>query len=164
MGFLLDQKHNLGRYMIPNGPGFTVTCFEEFAVIPSGSTVNQFAVFADGTIQLGDGDDNTYNNIIISGGITTNFKQITDTGTDYLLTNNDYAVEIISATYNSVTLPAAAGIGGRTYVISRGSTNNNLIVKSQIGDTIDGRTQIALKRINDHMQVQSNGINEWYMM
>lgn len=164
MSYLLDQKKNLGSFVIPVGSNNDITVFKDFIVQPNPSNDPYFLVLSNGTIQLGDTDENTQNNVIISSGITTNFSQITDTGTIYTLTNNDYSIEIISATYNTVILPSASGIGGRTYVISRGSTNDNLVVQAQVGDLIDGRNIIQLKRINDHISVQSNGINDWYIM
>lgn len=164
MSYILDQKKNLGAFVIPVGASNKITTFGEFDVIPSGSTTSQFNVASDGTIQIGDSNNVTYNNLILNAGVNFQFRQITDAGTNYLMTNNDYAIEIISATYGSVTLPSASGIGGRTYIISNGSTNTALLVKSQIGDFIDKRTTINLKRINDHIRVQSNNIDEWYII
>jgi hypothetical protein len=118
-------------------------------IIPTGNT-NKITVFGE--------------SLIINSGIDFNFKQIIDTETNYLLTDSDYAIEIISDTYNTITLPSALNIGGRTYIISRGSTNNNLILQAQIGETIDSRNIIQLKRINDHIKVMSNNISEWYVI
>ena len=164
MGFLIDDKTNLGRYVIPTGAGNIISVYNEFEIVPTGTTNKQFRVLSDGTIVLGKDDPNTYNNLIINAGINTNFRQLTDAGTNYLMTNNDYSIEVISNTYNSVTLPAALGIGGRTYIISKGSTNPSFVVIAQPGDKIDGVSQIALKRTHDHFQIQSNGVDEWYII
>lgn len=164
MGFLLDDKNNLGRYVIPTGINNGVNVYSDFEVYPNGITNSHFSVYADGTIIIGDTTPGSYNNLVINAGISSSFRQLTDNATDYILTNNDYSVEVISNTYNSITLPPALNIGGRTYVISKGSSNPDFVVRASTGDMIDGRAQIGLKRTNDHIQVQSNGINEWYVL
>lgn len=163
MSYLLDIKKNLGSFVIPTGTDNQVTVFKDLLVNPTGNNDSYFSVLNNGDVIIGDSSTLTYNNLIINAGLNLGFKQITDTNANYLMTDNDYSVEIISDTYNTVTLPLANGIGGRTYIISRGSNNNNLIVQAQPGDLIDGRNIIQLKRINDHIQIQSNGINDWYM-
>jgi len=103
-------------------------------------------------------------NTLSTGGVSYNFKQIGGVITNYNLTSDDYAVEIISNTINSVTLPSAANNGGRYYVISRGvTTNNSLILKPQVGDNIDTYQFIQLKRVADHINVMSNDVNSWYV-
>ena len=91
------------------------------------------------------------------------FKQIIGIDTIYYLTPADHAIEIISDTYNIVQLPSAVGNGGRLYTICRGSNNNNLVLKAATGDTIDTRTQLELKRKNDHLEIMCNGIDSWYI-
>jgi len=163
MGFLLENKNSLGRYVIPTSSN-GITVYNPFSVIPSGNLDKQFSIDSGGIIEIGNPNNDNYNNIIFNAGINNAFKQLTDNGADYLLTNNDYFVEVISTTYNYVTLPLANNIGGRTYIISNGSTNINLVVRTSGIDNIDGRTQIALKRIHDRIKLQSNGIDNWYVI
>ncbi|MGL5935638.1 MAG: hypothetical protein ACRCZI_08435 [Cetobacterium sp.] len=164
MSYLLDVKKNLGSFVIPTGSNNQITVFKDLLVNPTGTFDSYFSVLNTGDVIIGDNSELTYNNLVINAGLNLGFKQIIDAGTNYLMTDNDYSVEIISNTYNTITLPLASGIGGRTYIISRGSTNDNLVVQTQGGDLIDGRNIIQLKRINDHIQIQSNGINDWYMI
>lgn len=161
--YILDVKTNLASFIIPSGAGNTVTIFSEFSVIPEGSSTPQLTIGKTGDIVLGD-PNSTSNNVIVNAGMSTSFRQLTDPDTEYLMTKNDYAIEVISDTYNVIRLPSALDIGGRTYVISRGSNNNNLSVRTQVNENIDTRTQILLKRKNDHIKVSSNGIDSWYVI
>lgn len=99
-----------------------------------------------------------------TGGVSYNFKQIGGVITNYNLSLDDYAIEIVSNSINFVTLPPALNNGGRYYVISRGATtNNNLRLKTQPGDNIDMYEFIQLKRVADHINVMSNNVNSWYV-
>lgn len=120
----------------------------------------QIQILQDGTIYLG--NPSNPNNIIITGGIDYSFKQITGPITNYDLTNNDYMIEVINATVNTITLPTAIGNGGRTYIITSGSTNTNLTIVPQSGQTIDGSSSYRLKYINTHLRIVSNSIGSWY--
>jgi len=103
-------------------------------------------------------------NTLSTGGVAYNFKQIGGLITNYDLTLDDYAVEIVSNTINSVTLPAAVNNGGRYYVISRGNTtNDSLILRPRVGDNIDMRQFIQFKRVANHINVMSNNVNSWYV-
>lgn len=70
----------------------------------------------------------------------------------------------MSDSYNTVTLPSALNSGGRTFIISRGSNNNNLVIKAQPGETIDSRQELPLKRKNVHTKLISNDQNLWYVI
>lgn len=160
MAYILDDKTNLGYIVIPNGPNNKITVFSEFEVKPQTATEPYLGVYNDGTINIG--GPNSSNNLIIEAGIDFDFKQIYGTDTNYNLTENDYAIEIMSDTYDTITLPTALNSGGRTYIISRGNNNNNLVLKAQTGENIDTRNEIPLKRKNDHIKVMSNGIDSYY--
>ncbi len=160
--YVLDTKTNLGSQVIPVGSTQLVTVYSEFSVIPSGSTTSQLAVYNTGDIVIG--DPATVNNVAIAGGVTSSFIQLTNSNTSYLLNDNDYAVEVISDTYNAINLPSASGIGGRTYVISRGSNNNNLVLNAQSGENIDTRSQIQFKKKHDHIRIMANGQDSWYVV
>jgi hypothetical protein len=162
--FILDPaKANIGSLVIPVGSDPTVTVFADFEVSPLIGESAAFGIYDNGEILVG---NNTMgNNILLNGGIDFNFKQITDTSlSNYNLTFNDYAVEIITDTIDTITLPLAMGIGGRTYIVSRGSNNNALAVVSQAGDNIDTRQFIKLNRIYTHMKLMSNGQDSWYVV
>lgn len=99
-----------------------------------------------------------------SGNPSFNFKRIIDGGSNYILSDDDYAIEIVSDTYNSITLPTASGIGGRVYFTSRGSNNNNLIITAQNGELIDGYQTYKFAKKYTHMSVMSNNVNQWYII
>lgn len=77
---------------------------------------------------------------------------------------SDYAVEVVSATYETIILPTSLNNGGQLYIISTTSGNPNLKVLPQSGESIDGSTFIQLKRMYDHIQIMSNSIEEWYIL
>lgn len=106
----------------------------------------------------------TTNSSSSSGNPSFNFKRITDSGTNYLLGETDYAIEIVSDTYNIVTLPTAAGRGGRVYSVSRASDNNTMHLTAQSGETIDGTQSYYYLRKYTHMTVMSNDVNKWYVL
>lgn len=156
--YILDNKNNLEAIVIPVGVNNNVSVYSEFNVIPSNYTTPRLNILNDGTAFIaGNGD-------VGDGGIDFNFKQIGGTISNYDLTLADYAVEVISNNINSVTLPPAANNGGRYYVVSRGpTTNNGLILKTQVGDNIDMNQFIQLRRVGDHINVMSNNVNSWYI-
>lgn len=157
--YILDHKQNLGSIVIPIGIIGSVVVYNEFAVITPSSTVSQFSITDNGDINLGG-----VGTITITTELKLSFKQINGTDTDYLLDSKDYAVEVVSDTYNSITLPSAAGMGGVSYVISRGSTvNNNLVLRAQPGESIDCRSELLLELPGSHIRVISNNINTWYI-
>jgi len=160
--YILDNKTNLGSFVIPIGVNNVVKVFREFEVQPQNLLNTQFAIYNNGDVILG--NPNNPNNINITGGIDFTFERITTLDTDYILTGNNYALEIVSDTYNFITLPLASGIGGRTYRLSRGSDNNGLVLRCQPGDNIDSRSVIELKRKFAHLTVMSNGLDAWYFV
>ena len=163
MSFLIDEKNDLGSFLIPTGAANDVTSFSAFYVQPPGFTDPIFSVEDSGDIILGDPLNPTP--IVINANVQYKFTQLSGTDANYLLTTDDYAIEVMSNTYNTITLPTATGIGGRTYVISRGSTtNNNLALVAQGGENIDGRSSILLPQQGDHLMVMSNDLVSWYIL
>jgi hypothetical protein len=157
--YILDHKQNLGSVVIPIGITGSVIVYSEFAVITPSSTVSQFSITDNGDINLGGAGS-----ININTELKLDFKQINGTDTDYLLKGKDYAVEVVSDTYNSITLPSATSMGGVSYIISRGSTvNNNLVLRAQPGENIDSRPELLLESPGSHIRVISNNINTWYI-
>lgn len=159
MSYILDQKRNLGSIVIPTGLTNKVSVFSEFTIKPSEVLDSYVDVNLDGSIKIGG-----QNNTILATGLLYNFKQINDPVSDYLLKNEDYAIEIINDAIFTVTLPAAFGAGGKTYIVSRGSNNNDLRIKTQIGESIDGSASITFRTKNTHMKIMSNSIDRWYII
>lgn len=106
------------------------------------------------------------NSIELNGGVKFNYKKITTAGTTYFLTQNDYFVEIDNPSYNSVVLPQALTGSGISYIISRSNnnTNNDFRIQAQIGDDIDDRDHIILRKSGNHIKVISNGENTWHVI
>lgn len=162
MSYILDKKNNLGSIVIPTGTQNIMTVYSQFVVNPQANNTTIFGVYTNGDIHIG--NPSVKNNIFLDGGIDFHFVQITDTTlVDYALTNNDYAIEIIADNINTITLPTALNNGGRTYIISRGSDNNALLLQSQPNENIDTRTQLQLTRKHVHLKVMSNGQDSWYI-
>lgn len=162
MAYILDKKKDLSSYGISQGTLPTVNFITDTTITPNGATEPYLSVSGNGQINIG--GPNSSNALDLNCGVQFKFKQIIGTDTNYDLTMNDYAIEIISDSYMTVTLPTSAGNGGLTYIISRGSNNNALVVKSQNGETIDGRQESGLWRKNTHVKVMSNSINAWYIV
>lgn len=158
--YILDNKNNLESFVIPVGSSNNVTVYSEFNVIPSSYTTPRLNILNDGTAFIANGSSGTGT----STGVNYNFKQIGGIIINYDLKLDDYAIEIISNTINSVTLPSALNNGGRHYIVSRGNTtNDNLILQAQVGDNIDMNSFIQLSRVGNHINVMSNDVNSWYI-
>lgn len=169
MAYMLDnEKEDITSFLNTTGSGggggggeTKLKIYGDFEVEPSPEAGIQFAVYGN-SVHIG--NNNATTNLIIEGGVDFDFKQINDDGVDYQLADNDYAVEIISDTYETITLPSALDTGGRTYVISRGSNNSELVLQAQPGENIDDKPIIQLKRKNVHIKVMSNNIDSWYVV
>lgn len=159
MSYLLDDgKNNLASFIVPIGTTNVVTVSHDFSVIPGTATTPALSISSTGA------SGGAANNLTLNSGVNFNFQQIIASGNNYMLSQNDYAIEIISDTYNLITLPICSKIGGRTYIISRGSNNNNLTIVCQPGDNIDTAQSINLTRKYDHVRLMANGINTWYII
>ncbi len=179
MAYILDNKKALGSYVIPAGTTPAVNSLidtqimAEFSIGPDDSKKYIFpeekAPGAGYILEDVKGDGNL-SWVLPSGGgggggdPSFNFKRITDGGLNYILGPADYAIEIVSDTYNFITLPLAAGLGGRVYFVSRASDNNTLKITTQGADTIDGGAQYKYLRKYTHMSVMSNDVNMWYII
>lgn len=94
---------------------------------------------------------------------TINFKQVNDDIINYVLSEYDYAIEVTNAAYNTISLPSAYGIAGRTYMILNGSDNVALVLRAFYGDNINGDPDVILER-NTPMKVVCNGRYGWYII
>ena len=87
------------------------------------------------------------------GGITF---PITEINANYNVDTNDYLIDVTGNTI-TVTLPPAASIDGKNYVI-KNSGSGVVTVATTSGQTIDGASTKSLKN-NDSIEVISNGSN-----
>ncbi len=176
MAYILDDKKNIESFIVPT------------STVPIVTSLNDTQIKA--LFSIGQDDPNKYtfpankapgvgyiledvkgNGILewvspsgLSGDQSINFKRITDSGTNYLLGSTDYGVEIVSDTYNFVTLPLASNIGGRVFFISRASDNDNLKLVAQGTDTIDGHPDYKFLRKYTHLTLMSNNTDKWYIV
>ncbi len=176
MAYILDNKKNTSSYIVPVGSAPMMESLvdmqikAELSVGPDNSQKYTFpAVKASGLgyiLQdtLGDGNlawvpiSDT-----AAGDPSFEFMRITDSGVDYVLDDEDHGIEIVSDTYTTVTLPTAAGIGGRVYFVSRGS-DTEIVLTAQTGETIDGLQTYTFHKKYTHLSVMSNGVDTWYVL
>lgn len=165
MAYILDtNKKSVGKFVIPTGTEPKITVSEEVEVILEYGQNPSFNITNNGDIILGSSDLD--NHIEFNGGICYNFKKIVDNETNYNLSHKDYFIEVVSETYDTITLPYANLNAGCSYIVSRANSNNNnnLKIYSQVEDDIDDRDFLSLKRPGQHINVMSNGENSWYII
>lgn len=160
--YILDKKENLASIVIPIGLEKKVVINSQFEVIPVGSTEPYISTGNNG-VTIG---SSINNNVAVNTHRpnTVRFKQLTGNYTYYNMTVNDYAVEVVSPTYTTITLPSSVNNGGRLYAISTTSMNPNLFVLPQPGESIDGGPSIQLKQKYTHIHIMSNNIADWYIL
>jgi hypothetical protein len=173
MAYILDDKKDLGSFVIPIGATPTVTSFNPtqiqntFAIGPDNLTKYTFPTTpapGAGYILQDVGGTGILTWELVSASASYSWKRITDSGTNYNVLLVDDGIEIVSNTYNTVTLPTAVGSGGKKYVISRVSNNNNLLLMPQVGETIDSYPNFAFTFQYTRVSVISNDVNGWYII
>ncbi len=176
MAYILDDKKNIETYIIPTGTQPILTSLEDtqikahFSIGANDLNKYNFPINRAPGIKYtledtkGDGNLEWVQSSGTSGDQSINFKRIIDNGVNYILGTSDFGVEIVSDTYNFVTLPLAAGIGGRVFFVSRASNNGMLKIVTQGADTIDGRSDYRYMRKYTHMTLMSNDIDRWYIV
>ncbi len=103
----------------------------------------------------------------VQGSVSMAIKEVTSS---YTLTVNDYTVVVKSAAIANVTLPSAASVPGRIYVIKKapsgGSNNidNEVDVKTTGADNIEGGNVYPIYNDWTFITVQSNGVDTWYII
>ena len=170
MAYLFDNKKNTEHYIVPMGTTPTLTAFTDTQIAATFS-IGTTNIYTFPTARapgpnyiLQDTLGNGQLQWVLSSLGSSNFKRITDTGTDYVLnTTDDYGVEIVSDTYVYITLPPASGNAGRSYLLSRAS-NTDISLRTQLGDDIDGKSSQLLNRKKTRLTVLSNGVNSWYIV
>lgn len=173
MAYILDNKRALGRYIIPEGSNPTVTSRVDVRVDAS------FMIGGDGTKYtfpiikapgpgyilkdvLGDGVLD-WVSATVADPCKYEFKRITAPGTNYLVQPEDCALEIVNDGYTSVTLPSAVGIGGKIYLISRGS-NTKFTLYPQPGEKIDDNDSHVFLKKYTRLTVMSNDVGGYYII
>ncbi len=173
MAYILDDKKDLGSYVIPTGSTPVITSFNPtqiqntLSIGPTNATKYTFPANPSpgpGYILQDVSGTGILTWELPSGGISFSWKRITDSGTNYNILSTDYGIDIVSATYNTVTLPTAVGNGGKSFVISRSSTNDNLTLIPQSGETIDNEPDSGFWRQYTRIVVISNNIGGWYII
>ncbi|RAJ83217.1 hypothetical protein CLV59_103178 [Chitinophaga dinghuensis] len=103
----------------------------------------------------------------VQGSVSMAIKEVTSS---YTLTVNDYTVVVKSAAIANVTLPSAASVPGRIYVIKKapsgGANNidNEVDVKTSGADNIEGGNVYPIYNDWTFITVQSNGVDTWYII
>jgi len=90
------------------------------------------------------------------GSQTFPTRQITASTT---FASNDYAIEVTSGSFD-VFLPTASSVSGKNYIL-KNSGSGSIKLKPQVGQTIDGASEVALFQYSSVLVV-SNGTN-WYV-
>lgn len=135
MAYILDpDKNTVGNNLIPDGdpPDTVLTSCIDMKVV---------------------------GNFSISGGIQYAYKELIDTATNYNITYDDHNIEVISDTYETITLPDALGKQGTTFMIYRNSDNNNLKIVTQLGQTIDTSLECRIRKKGFKITVMSDSEN-----
>jgi hypothetical protein len=176
MAYIFDDKKSLGAYAVPEGSSSTLSSLIDTQIKASLSigTFDHTKYIFPATKAPGAG----YTLKDVSGtGILTwelatgdsgdlcqyEFKQITGLDTNYNISTSDCAIEIISDTYTTVTLPSAAGLGGKIFLISRGS-NTKFTLLPQTGEFIDNHPDYIFLKKHVRLTVMSNNTSEWYII
>ena len=168
MAYLLDDKKDLGSFVIPEGSAPLVSSFKDtqikatFAIGLSDPTKYTFpAAKAPGAGYV-------LKDVLGNGVLTWELASSGSSdpckyGTNYNITMNDCAIEIVSDTYTTVTLPTALGSGGKIFLISRAS-NTGLNLLPQIGEKIDEHNNYIFPRKFTRLTVMSNNSNMFYIV
>jgi hypothetical protein len=178
MAYILDDKKNVEAYIVSSGTQPIITSLEDtqiqalFSIGPNDT--GKYTFPASKAPGMGYILEDTKGNGLLewvlpsgggsSGDQSINFKRIVDGGFNYMLGTTDYGIEIVSDTYSFVTLPLAAGSGGRVFFVSRASDNNALKIVTQGSDTIDGYPDSKFLRKYTHMTLMSNDVDKWYIV
>ncbi len=141
----------------------------------TGESVNRFSMNTSGKMEWGSGsatrDVNLYR---VSGGVVGTDNTLSAKGlalgiisrtSAYTATATDHTILASSASgAYTVTLPSAAALSGREYVIKKtDSSANTVTVGTTSSQTIDGLTTYALSAQYKYVRVQSDGSN-WFII
>jgi len=116
----------------------------------------------DGTGKVGIGNTSPNSTFHVTG--STAFSSTTKTA-NYTATASDYSI-ICNNTSGAITisLPAASGCTGRTYVVKKVSAAlNNVVIDPNGSETIDGAATRTLALQYESVLIQSDGSN-WVIL
>ncbi len=116
----------------------------------------------DGTGDVGIGTNNPTSTLHVTGStaysITTKTANYTATASDYAIICNNTSGAI------TISLPAASGCSGRTYVIKKISgVTNNVVIDPNASENIDGAATRTLTVQYESVLIQSDGSN-WFVL
>ena len=84
------------------------------------------------------------NSIKFNSGLCHKFIQLTDNETNYNLTDKDWGIQVISPTYETITLPVIT-TAGCEYLIEKNNGNNDpLRILTSGGNLIDGDSELTI--------------------
>lgn len=112
-----------------------------------------------GFSQIGVGTTTPHSTLDIRGSLSTNYRSFTTTTT---ATINDHVLTFTGTGATTITIPSAAGIAGRSYLVKNASTSGPtpaLTIATTSSQTIDGITSWVLDEANESVLLVSNGSN-----
>ena len=127
--------------------------------VATGGTNNYAIIVPSASGSVGIGNSAPTSTLDVSGGSFA-LNYVAKTGT-YTITASDYTIDCTSNTF-TVTLPTAASITGRIYVI-KNSGAGTITIATTSSQTIDGVTTQTLSTQYSSYTVQSNGAN-WIIL
>lgn len=161
-GFTVGLENNSGSYNV------------QFKTKETGNIEfyggNSEVVYIKSTGHVGIGNGTSSPNSTLQLGGSMSAPIITRTSSTYAVSATDYTVLCnYSAGTMVVTLPTAAGITGRIYIIKNINASQSVTLNTTASQTIDLTTSVTLATINSGTGqqncfiVQSNGSN-WYVI
>jgi hypothetical protein len=181
MAYLLDSaKNSLGTFVIPTGASSVVTSFQPTLIqntldigsapstsyrLPPDRTLASNRVLKDAN---GDGVV-SWSYVDGGGGGGSEiglypFIRLTGILTNYNVESTDCVIDVVSDTFNTITLPFAAGLGGKMFIINRSSNNDAMTVVPQSGDNIDGFPVFYVDMKDTRLLVVSDNILDWFIV
>ena len=129
------------------------------------NNVTQMSAQADGHITLG--NVATLNAIYLNGGVRYRVRTDVSGGANINLTINDYFLIVGNIGTSTVTLPSSTANSGQYYIIRRGfagGSGTSLSVVPQVGDNIDGDSNIYIPAQGASVELISDGAGSWQVM
>jgi len=88
--------------------------------------------------------------------------QFRSVSANYTLGDSDHILKVDSSGgTRTITLPSAAGIAGREYVIFKSAAANNVVVNAAGGQTINGSASATLISQYTALRLVSDGVSQW---
>jgi hypothetical protein len=125
-------------------------------------TDNKERMIIDSMGNIGVGRKKPTSTLDVNGSFSTTIADITD---DYIVTNKDHIISGDASAKNiAISLPTAAGIKGRQYIIKKtDDSTNEISIKAQSGEKIDGDASLQISIPWQTKTIVSNGKN-WLLI